>query len=423
MLVIISDQHSAYERTAQVVARIDRLRAENPQLPLAFLIDGDVFELGNGVARRSAGVVDFAMLAALAQRAPTVLNLGNHEPEFFEMEETVARLRATGVTVIGNITNPKTGALFAPDSLPLQLGRRQAVVVGMSTDLLASFRGAVRPSLELAEPVAWGKKHLPALLVEGSVKIVLSHAGLLADRPLLPLVPAGTLFVGAHDHLRFVHREGRTVYLQSGAWNESLTLAYLRFDAGGPEWEVQQERIETTGPVDAKLAALIHETEAKYLTAEDRVVVGNCSRALGPEDAARLAVHAVRLAAGADAAFVGRTTFGSGLPVGDVSRAALDAWVRFDSVICVAEVSGVQLQAMLAGANEDETTPFVRRQGDYLVAEGPAPIEPSRRYRIATTDWVARDPRRYLGTTELTLQPQPNLRLKTIAADALKTRP
>src|SRR5438046_1790994 len=30
LLVIAADQHSAYERTAQFVARVDRLRADNP---------------------------------------------------------------------------------------------------------------------------------------------------------------------------------------------------------------------------------------------------------------------------------------------------------------------------------------------------------------------------------------------------------
>src|SRR5689334_21784241 len=95
VFVIMGDQHSAYDRTAQVVAQIDRVRAEAPARPLAILIAGDVFEYGNVVARRSSGAVDFAMLAALARRAPTVLTLGNHEPEFYDTAETVARLTGT----------------------------------------------------------------------------------------------------------------------------------------------------------------------------------------------------------------------------------------------------------------------------------------------------------------------------------------
>ena len=82
IVVLMGDQHSAYERTAQFVAHLDRLQRENPGTPFAILINGDSLEYGNVVARRTAGAVDFAMFAALAARAPTVINLGNHEPEF-----------------------------------------------------------------------------------------------------------------------------------------------------------------------------------------------------------------------------------------------------------------------------------------------------------------------------------------------------
>jgi 5'-nucleotidase / UDP-sugar diphosphatase len=419
LLIIMGDQHSAYDRTAQLVGRIDELRAETPTLPLAILVDGDVFEYGNVVARRSSGEVDFAMLAQFARRAPTVLNLGNHEPEFHQMGEAIARLRQTGVTVISNINDHATGKPFAPASTRLKLGRHETIVVGMSTDLLASFRAAVRPELDLADPVVWGRKFLPELLPQAPVKIVLSHAGLLADRKLLPLVPEGTLFAGAHDHIRFVHREGRTVYVQSGSWNEFVTLAYFVSDPAGPRWEIRQERIEPNQPGDPTLAALVREAEAKHLTAEDRAIVGRSPRAMSPDEAAEFAVRAARVAAGVDAAFIGRTTFGAGLPAGDVSRIALDACVRFDSVMCTAEVTGAQLRAIMAMANENPDTPLARRHGDYLVGDGPTKIEDGKTYRLATTDWVARNPGLYLGDASIGLKEQPALRLKTITAGAL----
>jgi 2',3'-cyclic-nucleotide 2'-phosphodiesterase (5'-nucleotidase family) len=419
LLVIVGDQHSAYERTAQVVAWIDRLRTENPRLPMAVLIDGDVFELGNVVARRSAGAVDFAMLKAFAQRAPTVLNVGNHEPEFYELEDTLTRIRASGVNVISNIASRATGSPFVPASTRLKLGDREAVIVGLTTDHLATFREAVRPSLTLADPAVWGRENFPRLLSDAPVKIVLSHAGLPADRSLLPLVPQGTLFAGAHDHLRFVHREGRTVYVHSGSWNESLTLAYLRVDSSGVSWEVRQQRIEIADPTDPAIASLIRDTRAKSLTAEDLAVIGRSPQALSPDEAARFAVRAVRVAAGVDAALVGHTTFGAGLPAGDVTRVDLDACVRFDGAICTAEVTGAQLQSMLAAANENADTAFAQRHGDYLVADGPSVIDPARRYKIATSDWIARNPRLYLGSADIALKEQPGLRLKAIVSQAL----
>src|SRR5215831_7431677 len=164
LIVIAADQHSAYERTAQVVAAVDRLKADHPGLPIAVLLDGDTFENSNVVARRSRGAVDFAMFAALAKRAPTIVNLGNHETEFYDLAETVARIEATGARVVTNLTDRGTGRPAAPPSARLTLGAYQAVVVGVATDDVSTYRDAVRPSLGLMDPVAWAREHFPTLL-------------------------------------------------------------------------------------------------------------------------------------------------------------------------------------------------------------------------------------------------------------------
>ncbi len=441
LVIIAGDQHSAYERTAQVVATVDRLKAVHPGLPLAILLNGDTLEYGNIVARRSAGAVDFAMFAALARRAPTIVNIGNHEPEFYDLAETVARLRAGGVTVVCNITNRATGRLFAPASAKIKLGRDEAVVIGVSTDNLSTYRVAIRPSLDLADPVGWARKNFPKLLeverldpkalddVRGLEKrvevnalhrkappplaIVLSHAGIKADRGLLPLVPDGTLFAGAHDHQRFIHPLGRGAYVHSGSWNEYLSLAWLhRDEAGRPRWVVEQIRLHADGAADAELAALIRETRTKHLTPEDTAVVGRTAAALGPAEAARLVVGALRTAAGVDAAFIGNTTFGAGLPAGNVSREAFDACVRFDGPIFTAEVGGGRLQNLLAAANLGPETPFAQRRGEFSFADGPAAIDPAQTYRIATTDWGAKNTARYFGEPAITWREQPGLKLK-----------
>lgn len=423
LVILTGDQHSAYERTAQLVATVDRLKAENPGLPLAILLNGDTLEYGNVVARRSAGAVDFALFAALARRAPTIVNLGNHEPEFFDPAETASRLRATGIAVISNITDRSTGQPLAPAAAKIKLGAAEAVVVGVATDDLATYRVAVRPSLALADPVVWARKNFPTLLADAPLPIVLSHAGIKADRELLPLVPAGTLFAGAHDHQRFVQPFAHGTYVHSGSWNEYLTLAWLHREAtGAPRWVVEQVYLPTDGPADAELAALIRETRAKYLTAEDTAIVGRLPAALGPGAAARWVVGALRQAAGVDAAFVGNTTFGAGLPAGDVTRAEFNACVRFDGKIFTTEVDGVRLQQLLAAANLGPDTPFERRRGEFSFAAGPDMIEPNKTYRLATTDWGARNTARYFGEPALVWHEQAALKLKAAALSALAPR-
>lgn len=413
VIVLAGDQHSAYDRTAQVVGLIDRIRAEHPRVPMAVLLNGDTLEQGNAVARRSAGAIDLAMFAALASRAPTVVNLGNHEVEFDDLEGTIQSIRKTGADVVTNIGNRATGQPAAPASTVLTLNQLKAVVVGVATDDIATYRPEVRPSLALVEPVAWASSNLASLLGRAPVSIVLSHAGVRADRGILPQLPDGTLMAGAHDHVRFVHRIGRTVYVHSGAWNAYLTLAWLRRDGtGAVRWDVEQVPVAIDGPVDAALASQIRQVQETHQTAGDRAVVARRAEALAPPEAARAAVAALRQVVGVDAAFIGNTTFGGGLPAGDVSRADYDTCVRFDGTIMLAEVSGARLRALLAAANQGPDTPFEQRTGEFNYADGPASIDDAKAYRIATNDWAATNSARYFGEPAIAWTPRPGPRLK-----------
>lgn len=422
ILVAIGDQHSAYQRTAQFVAAIDRLKADNPGVPLAVLIDGDLFEAGNVVAQRSAGAIDLAMVTALARRAPTFVNLGNHDAEFDSLPAAVARLTAAGAVVVSNLAEQSSGALVAPASTELKLGNVNAVVVAVGTNLLPQYRAAIRDSLDIPNPVGWAHTRWPALLDHAAVRIVLSHAGLRADREILPTVPDGTLYVGAHDHLRFVHRIGRTIYVHSGSWNSCLTVARLERDAAGStSWMVDQQAILDSDPADPALARFVAETIAANLRPDDLAPVGRMTAPLPREAAALFVVRAVRAAAGADAAFIGNTTFGDGLPAGIVRRIHLDACARFDGVICVADVDGALLRTWLAAANPGTDTPFEQRHGEFLFGDGPEEIVPGRKYRVATTDWGMRNRGRYFGSETLVFSERPELRLKAIVAKALTT--
>jgi len=127
----------------------------------------------------------------------------------------------------------------------------------------------------------------------------------------------------------------------------------------------------------------------------------------------------VRAVAGVDAAFIGNTTFGAGLPAGDVTRLQFDACVRFDGKVFVAEVKGARLRELLAAANLTPETPFAQRKGEFNFAAGPETIDPARTYRIATTDWGARNTDRYFGSPGLEWREAPGLMLKPAVLAAM----
>ncbi|MCC6415951.1 MAG: transglycosylase SLT domain-containing protein [Opitutaceae bacterium] len=422
VMVAIGDQHSAYARTAQFVGLVAELKTTG--LPLAVLIDGDVFEHGNTVARGSSGEIDYAMLAALARLAPTVLNLGNHEAEFSTLAETVHRAEAAGVQVVSNITDRATGKPFAPPAVTLELGDNHLVVLGLATDQVHTYREAVRSELALSEPVNWARAHWPFLLSEAYgdriFPAILSHAGLMADRNLLPLVPDGTLFIGAHNHLQLLEHFGRTVYAHAGSRNESTVVAWLCRDAtGAAHWEAELRPIPTDGPTDAALAALIQRVTEAHQTEADRAVIGHAPRALTKADAARWVAETVRAAVSADAVLIGNTTFGDGLPAGAITQAQFDACVRFTGAICEASVDGARLRALLAAANQGPDTPFAERRGEFQFAVGPAQIDPSKTYTIATTDWGAKNSARYFGGPAIAWRERPGMELKSLVRERL----
>jgi 2',3'-cyclic-nucleotide 2'-phosphodiesterase (5'-nucleotidase family) len=419
LLVVVGDQHSAYGRTAQLVGHIDRLKVENPGTPLAILINGDSFEYGNVVARRSEGAVDRAMLAAFARRAPTILNLGNHEPEFWDVASTVSALRGTGVIVVGNVRDRSSGQLFAPAATRLQLGAVDMVIAGITTDILAQYRAHVRPSLDLTAPGIWAREKFPELLSVAPVKVVLSHAGLRLDRSVFPFVPDGALVAGAHDHAQYVERMGRFVYFHSGSWNSHLSVVRLSVGPDGPSWEIEQHAIQDSDPADRELETIVLDAEQRHLRVEDLAAVGQTPAEMSRVEAAAFAVEAVRQAAEVDAAFVGNTTFGDGLPAGNVSQFALDACVRFDGTIWIAEITGARLRALLREANQGPETPFGERRGDFQFAAGPNRIVDEKRYRIATNDWGVRNRERYFGAEEISFSELPELRLKAVVREAL----
>jgi len=174
----------------------------------------------------------------------------------------------------------------------------------------------VRPTLDIPAPAAWARENLPGLLAGADAAVVLSHAGVAADRAMLSLLPDGALLLGGHEHLRFTHAEGATRYVHTGSWNRFVTLAGVTLGGGAPRIALREAAVEPGTAEDAAHAALWREVFAAHATAEDREVVLRLPRALPLPEAARRASAAVAQAAGAATGLLGHTSFGTGLPAG-----------------------------------------------------------------------------------------------------------
>lgn len=414
-LIILSDLHSAYERSAQLLAAVAAEIAANPA-PAAILINGDVFELGNVVATRSDGAVDWRLLEKLARLAPTVLNIGNHEPDLInDLAQLIARARRAGITVVSNITDTRTGAPYTQAGFQLDLGPVPVALVGIATPALGTYPKASRDQLGLPDPVQWATANLERNLPAGSLHVVLSHAGVVADRGILPLLADGSLLVGGHDHLVLEHAEGNSRYVHTGSWCGLFTVVDIGADRA---LSLRQVQIDRNGAADEDLTTLIAVTFAEHLTEEELIVIGISEKARTLGESARFAAAALAAAGAGDVGFVGHTTFGTGLPSGEITKYAFDSVVRFDGKLMRAEVDRPTLDALIARCNQDGDIPLSARTGDFLYA-APTELAEKPSYTIVCNDWSATNQKSYFGREDLAFTEIPELKVKATVIKAL----
>ncbi len=176
-VLAVSDMHSAYERTAQLLAAFET-EVRSHTAPHVIAINGDIFEHGNAVAVRSGGAVDWAFLAALPAIAPTVFNLGNHDNDLTpDLAAVVARLQGLGIEVVSTIGDTRTGSGYGDASTTLPFGRRSLRVVGMATNALTTYPKASREQLAIPAAATWAAGNLAGTLAGADLVMIMSHAG------------------------------------------------------------------------------------------------------------------------------------------------------------------------------------------------------------------------------------------------------
>jgi 2',3'-cyclic-nucleotide 2'-phosphodiesterase (5'-nucleotidase family) len=419
VVVILSDLHSAYSRMTGTLAAVDRVIRSAAGAPVLVVINGDVFERGNVVALRSQGAADWAFLEALRRRAPVVLNLGNHETALLDdMAETVRAARARGILVVSNMIDRRTGRPYAAAHEVVSIGGVEIDVVGIATDEMNTYRQVAREHIEVPAPGAWGRERLPTLLRSGRLAVVLSHAGVAADREMLPVIPDGSLLVGGHEHLHFRHEVGRTRYLHVGSWNRFVTSALVTAPgAANGRIDVERADIPLNADAEPALAASIREQTARHLTDEDRQVIVRPRRALSLGESGRRLAAAMARAADADVGVISHTTLGTGIEPGDVTRFDMASVIRFDGGVVVAEIAPETLRGILRRANQDDDRPLADRSGDFVYANT-VEVRDDRRYRLVANGWTRLNAARLLGVTglEFTEARTPTLRAMLAAA-------
>jgi hypothetical protein len=83
-------------------------------------------------------------------------------------------------------------------------------------------------------------------------------------------------------------------------------------------------------------------------------------------------------------------------------------------------VDAATLAAILARCNQDGDVPLAARTGDFLYAS-PAMQAGKQIYVIACNDWSAVNRKNYFGREDLVFTEVPDMKLKPLVIEALKT--
>lgn len=418
LLFTISDLHAPYSRLPALLDTIKTRQAETG-LPSALLLNGDVFERGNVVCLRSGGAADWAFLSAVAAEMPVYINLGNHETAILDdMATFLARADQAGVRVISNLVDRRTGRFLAPVADRFGLGGIEISLLGLAATNPFVYRQPVRDTLTFLDTTQFVADAFADTSAGAAAKIIMSHAGVAADRAFLGSLPAGSLVQGAHDHLSFDTVANGVTYVHGSSWGTALGMVTLTRGSDGVGMTYQKEPIAPGGG-DAALAELIAAQKAEHLTEADREVLTTLPDARDMHQSILLATEAVRQATNADLAMIGHTTFGAPLAAGPLTRYDFDAYIRFGGGLQVATVPGSRLADILQRTNQFAADTLEQRTGDYLhVAE--IDIDPSRSYRLAVNGWTAMNQQSYMGTDDLEFAEIEGLELKGVVADFLR---
>ena len=417
VLFTISDLHAPYARLPALLERLKALR-DAAGVPSAVLLNGDIFERGNVVCTRSGGVAEWAFLSALAAEMPVVVNLGNHEIAIYDdMSTFVARADQAGVSVISNLIDRRTGRFFAPVSDRLGLGGVDISLLGLAATNPFVYRTPARDTLTFLDTAQFVADALPDAGADADVKVIMSHAGVSADKTFIDSLPKGAVIQGAHDHLDFAMNHNGVPYFHGASWGTKIGVLELFSGADGVTTRYRSEAVEP-GAGDAALADVVAAQMGEHLTDEDNEIIAVIPRNFDIHNSILQATEAMRKATEADIAMIGHTTFGAPLSQGPLSRFDFNAFVRFGGGVQVAEVGGGQLLSILGRANQFAAKDLEGRTGDYVhVADHD--IDPSGNYRLAVNAWTAMNQKAYLGTEDLPFQDVEGLELKAVISDHL----
>jgi 5'-nucleotidase len=312
--------------------------------------------------------------------------LGNHEPDY-----GFAAMKACLSTIHFPVLSANTDG-FTASRLFVVKGIRVGVFAIAGSD----FKSLVKdPAFHFTDPVAAANDAVRDLreTQHADVVVMIGHEHLDADFALARDVPGIDVIFGSHSHLKrdLMRIEGTSTWFISPfqylAYISKLELTFRGHKLASVNGGLipVDARMPLDKKVASRVAAMQHDLERDPQYAPLFAIVGTLTKPLSVDALAARSVEIMRDAVHADVALSTASSFRQALPRGRVTLEALRAALPYDNEILVYPMRGDAVEKLLAYGHSLEG-------GDsYAVVAGPPSFDREKVYRLATTDYLAKN--------------------------------
>jgi 5'-nucleotidase / UDP-sugar diphosphatase len=295
-----------------------------------------------------------------------------------------------------------------------QMGALRVAVIGLTTSQMGRVtKAGATQGLTFLEEAKTLERVLERV-GDADVRIVLTHCGLETDRALAERFQSQVdVIVGGHSHTRLPEGErvGRVLIVQ--AWKQSRALGRVELRVTPAPRAGERPRIEavatlvgTNSSLEGVLAPHLAQIgpEANRVVAElgEQGLSASIPRGASSSALGNLVADAIGSEGEAEIAFHNRYGTRDDLPAGKVLYRHLYEALPFHNRLVTMTLTGAQIAKLVGASLDGESTPleisgasveFNPRNppGQRLLAirVGSQPLDPARKYRVATHDFLA----------------------------------
>ena len=399
---------------ARIATLVARTRAESPHTLLALAGDTISPSVMSAVLRGEQ------MIAAWNQLGLDVATFGNHEFDFGP-PTLLARMRESRFAWVStNVLDRATGRPFggAHSTLVLERGGVTVGFLGLTVPDTA-HSSSPGPGVEFRDPIATARTAVAELRTGRSpVVVAVTHQDMPADERMAREVPGIHLVIGGHEHDPLENVVGETLITKAGADGVFVVRIDLQATRDGKVLGRQHRFIPVTAdlPEDPAMAALAARYQARLDQAQETRIgevrvpldARNAQLRTGETNVGNYITDVMRARLRADVAIMngGGIRGNQLMPAGTLTRKDVNALVPFLNVLVMLEVPGKVLLDVLersVGTYPREYGGFLQVSGISVVFDparppgqrvvrvlvGGEPVNPERRYTLATNSYLA----------------------------------